>query len=177
MITALLAAAAFAPLSASGTIYDFALKDIDGKPKPLKDFKGKVLLVVNVASKCGMTPQYEGLEALYRKYKKDGLVVLGFPANDFREQEPGSDAEIKQFCRDTYGVTFPMFSKIAVTGEAAHPLYRWLVGNSDRKTEPIEWNFAKFVIGRDGRVAARFSPRTSPDAPELLRAVEAALGR
>jgi glutathione peroxidase len=156
------------------SIYEFTMKDIDGKNVPLSKYKGKVLLVVNVASKCGLTPQYKGLEELYKSQSERGLVVLGFPANNFGGQEPGSEEEIKEFCSLTYGVTFPMFSKISVKGDDIHPLYRWLLANSDRR-EDIEWNFAKFVIGRDGKVFKRLSPRDVPGSDSLKEAVEAAL--
>jgi glutathione peroxidase len=169
MITFLLAAA-----MAPSTLYDFTMNDIDGKPRPLKEFRGKVALVVNVASKCGLTPQYEGLEALWRERRSAGLVVLGFPANDFRNQEPGTEQEIKRFCEERYNVTFPLFAKITVLGEERHPLYTWLVESGPRK-DPIEWNFAKFVVGRDGKVRARFDPRTKPDDPLLIDAIERAL--
>jgi glutathione peroxidase len=158
-----------------GTIYDFVLKDIEGNDVPLDRFRGKVLLVVNVASKCGLTPQYKGLEELYREKKEEGLVVLGFPANDFGGQEPGTEAEIKEFCKTNYGITFPMFSKISIIGEGQHPLYRWLIAQSDRQ-DPIEWNFAKFLIGRDGKVLRRFAPKDAPASPELREAVQQALG-
>jgi glutathione peroxidase len=158
------------------SIYHFTMKDIDGKTVPLDRYKGKVLLVVNVASKCGLTPQYAGLQKLYTEYKDKGLVILGFPANEFREQEPGTNAEIKQFCTQNYGVTFPMFSKIVVKGEGINPLYQWLIGNSDRPKEDIEWNFAKFVVGRDGKTTKRFSPKSTPDSPELIAAIKEALG-
>ncbi|MFV8820106.1 glutathione peroxidase [Haliea sp. E17] len=174
---------------------DISLTTIDGNKTTLGEFTGKVCLVVNVASKCGLTPQYEGLEALYRQYASDGLVVLGFPANDFAGQEPGTDEEIREFCSTSYDVTFPMFSKIQVTGEAKHPLYAALTSaapstsNSDQAmrsrleghglspTSPPEvlWNFEKFLIGRDGRVIARFAPDTTPDNPELAAALESAL--
>jgi glutathione peroxidase len=158
------------------SIYHFTMKDIDGKVVPLDKFKGKVLLVVNVASKCGLTPQYAGLQKLYTEYKDKGLVILGFPANEFRGQEPGTNEEIKKFCSATYGVTFPMFSKIAVKGDEIHPLYQWLIGNSDRPKEDIEWNFAKFVVGRDGKTIKRFAPKSTPDSPELVAAIKEALG-
>jgi glutathione peroxidase len=171
-------AAAFAVTSVSSappsTIYEFKMKDIDGKQVSLDKFKGKVLLVVNVATYCGNTPQYEGLESLYKKYKDRGLVVMGFPANEFGQQEPGSDTEIKTFCTSTYKVDFPMFSKIVVKGEGIHPLYQWLVASAPRH-EDVEWNFAKFLIGRDGKVANRFSPKLKPDNPELVKAIEDAL--
>ena len=152
------------------------MKDIDGKNVPLSKYKGKVLLVVNVASKCGLTPQYKALEALYREKKADGFVILGFPANNFGAQEPGTETEIKQFCTGTYDVTFPMFSKISVKGEDENALYKWLIANSDRH-EDIEWNFAKFVIGRDGKVAKRISPKSTPDSEEVRAAISDAIAR
>jgi glutathione peroxidase len=158
-----------------GTIYDFKLDSIEGKPVELAKYKGQVLLVVNVASKCGLTPQYEGLEASYRKYKDKGFSVLGFPANEFGGQEPGTNAEIKEFCTGKYNVTFPMFGKIVVKGEGIHPLYKWLLEQTDNKAD-IEWNFAKFVVGKDGKVVARFHPRTKPDDPAIVAVIEKALG-
>lgn len=178
----------------STPIQSIPLKTIDGAPATLGDYAGKVLLVVNVASKCGLTPQYEGLEKLYKEKRAAGLEVLGFPANDFKQQEPGSDAEIKQFCALTYDVSFPLFSKIAVTGPDIHPLYAALIaaqpvasgegpwrarlegaGIPLNPAPGILWNFEKFVIGKDGEVVARFSPDTSADNPALLAALEAAL--
>ncbi|HVL38549.1 MAG TPA: glutathione peroxidase [Fimbriimonadaceae bacterium] len=157
------------------TIYDFRLASIEGKAVPLKEFKGKVLLVVNVASKCGLTPQYEGLEKLYRDHKSSGFAVLGFPANEFGNQEPGSNEQIREFCTKNYGVTFPMFEKIVVKGEGTHLLYRWLIAQSDRPGDEIGWNFAKFLISRDGKVLKRFTPKTKPDDPDLVAAIRAAL--
>ncbi len=159
------------------SIYDFTMKDIDGKEVRLAEFRGKVVLIVNVASKCGFTPQYEGLEKLYEKYREQGLVILGFPANDFLGQEPGTDADIKSFCSLTYNVTFPMFSKISVKGRDQHPLYAFLTG---KDTNPgfagaITWNFNKFLVGRDGKIVNRFGSKTAPENPELVAAVEAAL--
>lgn len=156
---------------------DFKMKTIDGGTADLNKYRGKVVLIVNVASECGNTPQYEGLQAIYEKYQDKGLVVLGFPANQFGLQEPGTDAEIKQFCSTEYGVSFPMFSKIEVKGDGAAPLYQYL---TSQETEPVEkgvitWNFEKFLIGRDGKVAARFSPSTEPDSPEVIKAIEAEL--
>lgn len=153
---------------------DLIMKDIDGHDVNLADYKGKVVMIVNVASKCGLTPQYEKLEALYRKYQDQGFVILGFPANNFLGQEPGTNEEIKQFCSTKYNVTFPMFSKISVKGDDIAPLYAWL---TSEKTNPgfsgdIEWNFAKFLIGRDGTVKARFSSRTSPDDQSVTAAIE-----
>lgn len=159
---------------AKGSLYDFTVPDIEGKDVKLAKYQGKVTVVVNVASKCGLTPQYEGLEKLYKEYKDRGLVVLGFPANEFKGQEPGTNAEIKEFCTATYGVTFPMFSKIVVLGEEMHPLYKWLLETGPRK-DAIEWNFAKFLIGKDGQVIARFTPQTKPDDLEFRKAIEKAL--
>lgn len=155
-------------------LYAFKMPDIDGKSRSMSEFKGKVVLVVNTASQCGLTPQYAGLEALYRKYKDKGLVVVGFPSNDFREQEPGNEAEIKKFCSTKYDVTFPMFSKIHVNGDERAPLYKWLVGKTDGKD--IEWNFGKFLIARDGQSVQRFASRTTPEDPTVVEAIEKALG-
>lgn len=143
---------------------DFTLPLLDGKPQPLSAFAGQVVLVVNVASKCGLTPQYEGLEALYRQYKDRGLVVLGFPCNQFAGQEPGTSEEIAQFCSLTYDVTFPIFERIDVNGAKAHPLYNWLKASAPGLlgSEAIKWNFTKFLIGRDGAVVERFAPTTEP---------------
>ncbi len=170
MITAL-AMLALAP----ATLYDFKATDIDGKAVPLRKFKNKVVLVVNVASRCGNTPQYAALEKLYRDYKAKGLVIVGFPANNFGDQEPGSNAEIKSFCKSTYDVTFPMMAKISVKGADEAPLYKWLIANSDRPGDDIEWNFAKFVVGRDGKVAARIKPGEKVDEPKVRAAIDAAL--
>jgi glutathione peroxidase len=154
---------------------DIPLKTIKGDDASLGDYAGKALLVVNVASKCGLTPQYEGLEKLYRDYKDDGLVVLGFPANDFAGQEPGSNEEIATFCTTNFGVDFPMFEKITVKGEEKHPLYAELIAESDSPEAEVAWNFEKFLVSRDGHVVRRFSPRTAPDDPELIAAIEATL--
>jgi glutathione peroxidase len=175
-------------------ISDIPLKTIKGEPAKLADYKGKVLLVVNVASKCGLTPQYEGLQKLYEEKHGAGLEILGFPANDFRGQEPGTEEEISSFCSTTYNVTFPLFSKIEVTGEHIHPLYKELTaakpaaegGTAFRERlagygmtpnpEPgVLWNFEKFVIGRDGKVIGRFTPDTTADDPKLLAALDEAL--
>ncbi len=153
-------------------LYDIPVDRIDGSQASLGDYAGRVLLVVNVASKCGLTPQYDGLEALYRTYKDKGLTVVGFPANNFMGQEPGSNEEIQEFCRLTYGVDFPMFAKISVKGEDRHPLYDALAGDKD-----ISWNFEKFLIGRDGAVAARFAPKTVPEDPAVVSAIEAELAK
>lgn len=155
-------------------IYQFTMNTIEEQSLPLLTYKGKVLMVVNVASYCGLTPQYESLQAIHEKFKDRGLIVLGFPANQFNNQEPGSNEEIKEFCTQKYGVSFPMFSKIVVKGEGIHPLYQWLIGKADRKD--IEWNFAKFIVSRDGTKAWRFPSRTKPDAPEVLKVIEQQLG-
>ncbi len=158
---------------------DFKVKSIDGQDVDLSKYKGEVLLIVNVASKCGLTPQYEQLEAVYTKYKGKGFEVLGFPANEFLAQEPGTDAEIKQFCSSKYNVDFPMFSKIVVKGDGIHPLYAYLtsVATEPEDAGAISWNFEKFLINRDGKVVKRFSPRTKPDAPEIVEAIEAELAK
>jgi len=159
----------------AGSLQDIPLKDIDGKDTSLKAYQGKVLLIVNVASKCGLTPQYKALEAVYGKYKDKGFVVLGFPCNQFNGQEPGSNAEIKQFCSAKYSVTFPLFDKLDVNGPARHPLYVALAGEGSPFPGDIKWNFGKFLISRDGQILKRFEPRTVPDAPEVTAAIEAAL--
>jgi len=163
------------PSRADDSIYNIPLKDIDGTATTLKPFQGKVLLIVNVASKCGFTPQYAALEALYKKYKDRGLVVLGFPCNQFLGQEPGTNADIKQFCTLTYNVTFPMFEKIEVNGANRHPLYVFLAGKDSPQSGLIKWNFTKFLISRDGKILDRFAPMTKPDATQVIKAVEAAL--
>jgi glutathione peroxidase len=158
---------------------NFTMKSITGKDVNLADYKGKVLLVVNVASKCGLTPQYEVLEALHEKYNDKGLAVLGFPCNQFGKQEPGTDAEIAEFCSATYKVKFPMFSKIEVNGDNAAPLYKHLRALETKPKGPgdISWNFEKFVIGKNGDVVARFAPRTAPDSKEVLDVIEAELAK
>jgi glutathione peroxidase len=152
------------------------MKSIDGKDVDLGSYQGKVVLVVNVASKCGATPQYAGLEALYEKYKDKGFVVLGFPANDFGSQEPGSDEQIKTFCTSKYSVSFPMFSKITVKGEGKPQLYKVLTETADPAGE-IGWNFEKFLIGKDGKVVGRFKTRVAPDNPAVIAAIEAELAK
>lgn len=161
------------------SVLDFTMKDIDGKEVALSQYRGKVLLIVNVASRCGNTPQYAGLQSLHEKYGKDGLVVLGFPANEFGSQEPGSDEQIKEFCTTEYNVTFPMFSKIIVKGEGQHPLYALLTSpeGSGQFAGEIKWNFAKFLVGRNGKVVGRFEPKTKPDDPALTAAIEAELAK
>jgi glutathione peroxidase len=158
-----------------GSLYDIPLRDIDGKDTSLKAYEGKVLLIVNVASKCGFTPQYEGLEALHKKYAGQGFTVLGFPSNDFLFQEPGSAEEIKQFCSLTYGVTFPMFEKLHVWGMNQHPLYTGLTGKDSPFPGMVKWNFGKFLIGRDGKILQRFGSTDKPESPAIAEAVEAAL--
>jgi glutathione peroxidase len=162
-------------LSAAESLYDIPLKDIDGKDASLKPYQGKVMLVVNVASKCGYTPQYAGLEALYKKYEGQGLVVCGFPCNQFMHQEPGTAAEIKEFCTAKYGVTFPMFDKIEVNGGHRHPLYAALAGKDSPFPGDIKWNFTNFLVGRDGKILARFESKVKPDSEEMTKAIEAAL--
>lgn len=148
------------------SIYDFSAKDIDGNEQKLDAYRGKTLLIVNVASKCGFTPQYEGLEALYRTFKGQGLVVLGFPCDQFGHQEPGDEAEIKNFCSLNYDVTFPMFAKIDVNGSNAHPLYRYLKHEAKGLlgSEAIKWNFTKFLVDRDGKVVKRYAPNDTPES-------------
>ncbi len=162
-----------ASLPAAQNIHDFTLNSIEGQPVPLAQYRGQVVLIVNVASRCGFTPQYQGLEALYRTYKSRGLVVLGFPANNFLWQEPGSNEEIKAFCMRQYNVTFPMFAKVSVKGKDKTDLYKYLTNkNSNPGTGgEIVWNFTKFLTDADGKVIARFGPSVSPEAPELVRAI------
>jgi glutathione peroxidase len=154
------------------TAHDFSAKTITGQDKKLSDYAGQVLLVVNVASECGLTPQYKGLEALNKKYRERGLRVLGFPANEFGAQEPGSNETIKQFCESRYDVTFDMFGKVVVKGEGIHPLFDWLTKETGGE---IKWNFGKFLIGKKGEIVARFEPKVEPENPELLAAIEKAL--
>ncbi|MCC6821168.1 MAG: glutathione peroxidase [Verrucomicrobia subdivision 3 bacterium] len=157
------------------SIYDLKLKDIDGKDVSLGDYKGKVLLIVNVASKCGYTKQYTGLEAIQQKFQKQGFTVLGFPCNQFNRQEPGSNEEIKQFCTSKFNVTFPLFDKIDVNGANRNPLYIALAGKDSPFPGDIKWNFGKFLIGRDGKILKRFGSGDEPDSPEVTAAIEAAL--
>jgi len=159
------------------TIYEIGVTAIDGRETTLAEYRGKVMLIVNVASKCGFTSQYAGLQKLHQRYQDRGLVVLGFPANDFLWQEPGTDSEIKQFCTLNYGVTFPMFAKVAVKGKSMHPLYRFLTGKTSNPAFPgrITWNFNKFLIDREGRVAARFGSRDKPESDGVVTAIEEAL--
>ena len=158
---------------------DFKMKSLAGKEVDLSKYRGQVVVVVNVASECGFTPQYEQLEALHEKYAEKGLAVLGFPCNQFGKQEPGSAKEIQEFCTKNYGVKFDLFAKVEVNGEGACPLYKHLTALETKPTGPgkISWNFEKFVIGRSGEVVARFAPRTKPDSPEVLKAIEAELAK
>ena len=166
-----------ASLFGASSVLEYTMKSIDGKPAPLAAYKGKVVLLVNVASKCGYTPQYEGLEAVYRKYKDQGLVVLGFPANNFGGQEPGTDEEIKTFCSSKYNVTFPMYSKISVKGADKAPLYQFLTDTAANPSTggEIKWNFTKFLVDKNGKVIARFEPAVKPESAELTGAIEKAL--
>ena len=158
---------------AMANFYDFSVKTIGGKPKSLKDYSGHPVLVVNVASECGLTPQYAGLEKLYQEYKDRGFVVLGLPCNQFGAQEPGSEAEIQQFCQANYGIDFPLTSKIEVNGPGADPLYKWL--RSESGGADIQWNFEKFLIGKDGRIIQRYSPKTVPEDKQLKSDIQRAL--
>src|SRR5712664_2967480 len=164
-------------MAAEKTVYDFTLNSIEGQTTPLASFKGKVVLLVNVASRCGFTPQYAGLEALYEKYKDRGFVIVGIPANNFGAQEPGSNQEIKTFCTSKYHVTFPMMAKVSVKGSDITPLYQFL---TDKAANPqtggeIQWNFTKFLIGPDGHVIKRFEPEVTPDSPDVTSAIQKAL--
>jgi glutathione peroxidase len=182
----------------STSVYDIPVEKINGEAASLSEYKGKVLLIVNVASKCGLTPQYEGLENLYERFRGQGLVITGFPANDFKSQEPGTNEEIQAFCSMNYGVKFPLYGKITVTGERKHPLYSKLIATQpkaitvneptwreklkgygiDTLPEPeLLWNFEKFVVSRSGEVVKRFAPDTAPDAPELVKEIENELAK
>jgi glutathione peroxidase len=159
------------------TVFDYTLSSIDGQPAPLSTYKGKVVMLVNVASRCGFTPQYSALEAIYEKYKERGFVIVGIPANNFGSQEPGTNQEIKTFCQSKYNVKFPMMSKVSVKGDDQTPLYQFL---TDKSANPktggdIQWNFTKFLIGPDGQILARFEPKVTPDSPEVTSAIESAL--
>lgn len=173
LVMAMTTAAAF-PAS---SVHDFTMKSIDGSPAPLAAYKGKVLLLVNVASQCGYTPQYAGLQSLYAKYKDQGLVIIGIPANNFGGQEPGTNEEIKAFCSRTYNVTFPIMAKVSVKGSDATPLYQYL---TDKNANPaiggdVKWNFTKFLVGKDGKPVRRFESGVSPDSPEMAAEIEKAL--
>ena len=173
----LLAPLAATTLMAASSVHEFTLKSIDGQPAPLSAYKGKVLLLVNVASKCGYTPQYAGLQKLYEQYKDKGLVVVGVPANNFGGQEPGTDEEIKTFCTRTYNVTFPMMSKVSVKGDDQTPLYQYVTSAAANSSTAgdVKWNFTKFLVDKQGKVIGRFESKVRPDAPELTSAVEQAL--
>ncbi len=161
-----------AGLFGASSVYEFTMNSIDGQPLPLSSFKGKVLLIVNVASFCGFTPQYEQLEAEYEKYKDQGFVIAGFPANNFGAQEPGTNEEIKTFCSRKYNVKFPIYSKISVKGPDKAPLYQYLTETAGGE---IKWNFTKFLIDRNGKIIARFESPVKPDSPEVISAIEKAL--
>jgi glutathione peroxidase len=178
LILALMLAVGVAGATAR-SIYDFTMKSIDGQPVKLKSYHGKVVLLVNVASKCGFTPQYAGLEAVYEKYKDRGLVIVGVPANNFAQQEPGTNEEIKKFCSNKYNVSFPMMAKVSVLGDDETPLYKFL---TDKSANPniagdIKWNFTKFLFDRNGRPVARFEPAVKPDSPEVTAAIESTLSK
>jgi glutathione peroxidase len=177
LVIAIGSLAAMAALGRSAeSVYDFTPSSIDGQPAPLSAWKGKVLLLVNVASKCGFTPQYKALESTYESYKDRGLVIVGFPANNFGGQEPGSNEEIKTFCSRTYNVQFPMMSKVSVKGEDQTPLYSFLTKEANPAIAgDIKWNFTKFLVNREGKVIARFEPAVTPDSPEVKAAIEKAL--
>ena len=163
-------------LFAASSIYEFTLPSIDGKPLPLANFKGKVVLVVNVASRCGFTPQYSALESTYEKYKDQGFVILGFPANNFGKQEPGTNQEIKTFCQTKYSVTFPMYAKVSVKGDDQTPLYAYPTTQANPAAAgEIKWNFTKFLVDRNGNVVKRFEPDVTPDSPEVIAAIQQAL--
>jgi glutathione peroxidase len=165
-----------AQVRAADSVYEFTLNDIKGQPHNFAQYRGKVLLIVNVASKCGYTGQYSALQALYEKYRERGLVIIGVPANDFLWQESGSNDQIAQFCSTTYGVTFPMMAKVEATGDDRDPLYWYLTCDSARPGK-IGWNFTKFLVGRDGKVVERFGPSTAPDAKEIIQAIEQAVAK
>jgi len=175
-IVSLLGGLLFASMAfAQTSLYDIPLKDINGKDTSLKAYQGKALLIVNVASRCGNTPQYKGLEALHQKYKDQGFAVLGFPCNQFGKQEPGSNEEIKEFCSKNYSVTFPMFDKLEVKGANQHPLYKELSGKDAPFPGDVKWNFGKFLVGRDGKIVKRIEPGVKPESPEVVTAIEGAL--
>jgi glutathione peroxidase len=172
-ILGLLALFVATSLLAASSIYDFTLPSIDGKPVPLASYKGKVILVVNVASRCGFTPQYSALEATYEKYRDQGFVILGFPANNFGAQEPGTNAEIKKFCSTKYSVSFPLYSKVSVKGDDTTPLYQFLTTKANPAVAgDIQWNFTKFLVDRNGNVVQRFEPDVTPDSPQVIAGIE-----
>ena len=165
----------FASAASAASLYDVSARDIDGRNVKLDTYRGKVLLIVNVASACGYTPQYEGLQSLFKKYESQGFAVLGFPCNQFGEQEPGTSAQIKSFCSSKFKVTFPLFEKIEVNGATRHDLYTFLAGKESPFPGNIEWNFNKFLVGRDGTILKRFNSDVDPESGEMMKAVEAAL--
>ena len=173
-LTLLVAILSFAaPSFAAASVYSFTLPSIDGEPTALASYKGKVILLVNVASRCGFTPQYSALESIYEKYKNRGFVILGFPANNFGGQEPGTNAEIKTFCSTKYNVSFPMFAKVSVKGADCTPLYQYLTQKANPSLAgDIKWNFTKFLVDRNGKVVARFESPVKPDSPEVVEAIE-----
>lgn len=174
LVGALLTCGAFA--GSASRIYDIPLQTLDGKPTTLGAYRGQVILVVNVASQCGFTRQYAPLEKIYREYKDRGLVVVGVPSNDFGGQEPGTPEQIRQFCTSRFDVTFPLMAKVHVRpGPEQHPLYQWLTGKEAGFPGPVKWNFTKFLIGRDGRLLARFDSKVEPDSPQVRQAIEKAL--
>jgi glutathione peroxidase len=176
-ILAALLVVGVAAYAAAASVHEIKLNTLDGKPTSLGEYKGKVVLLVNVASKCGLTPQYNALQAIHEKYKDKGFTVVGVPCNDFGSQEPGSAEEIKEFCSTKYNVTFPLTEKVHVKGAEQHPLYARLTGKEAEFPGEIKWNFGKFLIGRDGKVLKRFEPQTKPDADEVVKAIEAALDK
>ncbi|HWG21811.1 MAG TPA: glutathione peroxidase [Terracidiphilus sp.] len=178
-LTLLFCLAAGMAAAQTKNIYDFTMKSIDGQPVSLSTYGGKVVMVVNVASRCGYTPQYAGLQSLYEKYKDRGFVIVGVPANNFAQQEPGTNEEIKKFCSTKYNVTFPMMAKVSVKGDDKAPLYQYLTSATldPQFGGDIKWNFTKFLVGRNGKLVARFEPAVTPDSPEVTAAVESALGK
>ena len=176
LLTVMVAGVSEAAFAAGPSLYDFTLPSIDGQPTPLSEYKGKVVLLVNVASRCGFTPQYAALESLYEKYKDQGFVILGFPENNFGGQEPGTNQEIKTFFSTRYNVTFPMFAKISVKGADTAPLYQFLTQRANPEViGDIKWNFTKFLISKDGQIVARFEPKVKPESKEMTEAIESEL--
>ncbi|MES2739096.1 MAG: glutathione peroxidase [Verrucomicrobiota bacterium] len=176
-LSTLLALAALATTASAGTLYEVPLKDIEGKETTLKPYEGKVMLIVNVASKCGNTKQYTELQALHKEFEKDGLAILAFPSNDFGGQEPGTNDEIKEFCSTKYNVSFPLFDKVVVKGPEKHPLYQQLSGPESPFPGDVKWNFGKFLVGRDGKIIARFEPKVKPDDITVTTAIKEALAK
>ncbi|MBB5040433.1 glutathione peroxidase [Prosthecobacter dejongeii] len=177
VLSTLLALVAIASSATAGSLYDVPVKDIDGKETTLKPYEGKVMLIVNVASKCGNTKQYTELQALHKEFEKEGLAILGFPSNDFGGQEPGTNEEIKEFCSSKYKVSFPLYDKVVVKGENKHPLYQQLSGPESPFPGDVKWNFGKFLVGRDGKIIARFEPKVKPDDVAVTTAIKEALAK